>query len=119
MSLTIQQAAKALADATQAQMDYDLEHAGVKHQALLRLITQPNPLGKNGALHSASSAEAVLEQEADYRASRQKKAELTAAVILAQGEYHAAVARELTLFGVTFANAAARVGTTMLIGAAS
>lgn len=94
--LTIEQAALALADATAARDNYDLVHADVKLACLTRLVTQPNPLAKGGALHSASSAEAVLEHEPDYRASRGKRTTLAVTVILAQGDYDAAKANGLT-----------------------
>lgn len=38
----------------------------IKAKCIEAMIGTPNPLGKPGAVHSASSAEAVVEQHADY-----------------------------------------------------
>jgi hypothetical protein len=44
------------------------EKPGKKATAIARLMTEPNPSGKNGALHSATSAEAIAETDRDYAA---------------------------------------------------
>jgi hypothetical protein len=92
--LTIEHAANRLAEATRCRDLHDLAHADVKLAALARLVQQENPLTKKP--HSASSAEGVLEQDAEYRRSREQRTEFACRVIVAQGDYDAAVANAHT-----------------------
>jgi hypothetical protein len=46
----------------------EAERHGVKLEAVKRLMEQINPLGQAGKLHSASSAESVVETDEEYAA---------------------------------------------------
>lgn len=45
----------------------------IKARCIEAMIGTPNPLGKNGAVHSATSAEAIVEQHQGYWLHRQKQ----------------------------------------------
>lgn len=69
-------AADRYADALNYVAQLEDERAKVKEAAILRLMQQPNPLTstpEKPKLHSASSAEAVVEQDAEYAAHRAKQ----------------------------------------------
>lgn len=57
-------AADAYAEARETEQRFEDERPLVKHDAMLRLIALENPLTKKP--HSASSAEAAVEQDAEY-----------------------------------------------------
>lgn len=54
-------------------MQLEDERPLIKARCIEAMIGSPNPLGKLGATHSASSAEAVVEQHADYWQHRRKQ----------------------------------------------
>jgi hypothetical protein len=68
-------AAEVYAQAVRSVMELEDLRPLLKAKAIGEMLGTPNPLGKPGALHSASSAEAVVEQHGDYWQHRQKQAQ--------------------------------------------
>lgn len=77
------------ARARAAEMELEDNRAAHKQAAILRLIAGgPNPL--TGKAHSASSAEAVVETDAEYAAYRALQRGAVVTTITAAGNYEAA-----------------------------
>jgi hypothetical protein len=62
----------------------------VKSRCIAQMIGTPNPLGKEGAVHSASSAEKVVEEHPEYMDHRRKQANAEVQKIRAYAAYEAA-----------------------------
>lgn len=65
----------------------------IKAKCIAEMIGTPNPLGKPGAVHSASSAEAIVEENARYWQHRQKQATAEVERWKAHGQLEAAKLR--------------------------
>ena len=98
-------AAARLAAATCRVQELEDDRALVKARCIKAMIGTPNPLGKEGALHSASSAKDVVEEHPDYMAHRGLQAEAETDRILGWATYEAAKLRAQLQVGL--ANAAA------------
>lgn len=86
----IEDAADALADAVAVEMKLEDDRPIVKQRAVLRIVGTENPL--TGKPHSASSAEAVVETDAEYYDYRATQRQAVIAKIRAAGAYEAAKA---------------------------
>jgi hypothetical protein len=71
----------------------ETERPLIKAKCIGEMIGTPNPLGKPGAVHSASSAEAVVEEHLNYFRHRQAQAEAEVDKWEALGKFYAARAR--------------------------
>lgn len=92
----IVEAANKLALATQRETALEDLRPAKKQAAILRLMATENPLTSTSdkpKLHSASSAEAVVEMDAEYAQHRSQQSAAVIARITAWGEYEAAVLR--------------------------
>lgn len=87
----LEQAAQDLADARGHEQGLEDERPLVKAAAIARMVGTENPL--NGKPHSASSAEAVVEQDAAYAEHRRQQRNAVRATQLAWGQYEAAKRR--------------------------
>jgi hypothetical protein len=98
MAQDILEATDALAEAVEYETrleDYRPEH---KMAAIQRIMTEANPL--NGKPHSASSAEAVVETDIEYKAYRQRQRDAVVRTIKARGLLAAAKANAALHAGV-------------------
>lgn len=86
----IAEAGLSLAEATLREMAIEDTRPLVKAEAIRRLVGTENPA--NGKLHSASSAEAVVEMDAEYAATLKAKREAVFQKIVARANYDASVA---------------------------
>lgn len=77
----------------------------IKARCIEAMIGTPNPLGKPGAVHSASSAEAIVEQHQDYWQHRQKQIAAEIAKHEAAAAFEAAKLRARLLVAFTAAGA--------------
>jgi hypothetical protein len=80
----------ALGRARQREMDLDTQRHIVKVGAIRRIMQSPNDL--TGKPHSVSSAEAIVELDAEFAAHRKAQSE---AVLSVEAAYGAAVAAKL------------------------
>jgi uncharacterized protein YajQ (UPF0234 family) len=87
----IEQAAERLALATKTEMELEDFRPILKSQAIRRLMATENP--ETGKPHSASSAEKVVEVDAEYAAHRRDQYNAVVETIRARGEYEAAKRR--------------------------
>ncbi len=94
----IERAGEALADAAEREAELEDYRAGEKSAAILRLMQGANPL--TGKAHSASSAEAVVETDAEYAAYRARQRKATVATIHARVAYEVAKSRARLAAGV-------------------
>lgn len=98
-------AAKALGEAIAQERALEDGRAAQKTAAIQRLLKVENP--ETGKVHSASSAEKVVEMDNDYMAYRDYQSQAVVARIEAQGRYDAALrAADLAIERVRAANAA-------------
>lgn len=81
-------AAEQLAAATRAEMEIEINRADAKSAAISRLMQLENPETKK--LHSASSAEKVVELDPAYHDYCIKKVDCVVATIIARGAYDSA-----------------------------
>lgn len=72
----------------------------VAARCTLAMIGTPNPLGKEGAVHSASSAEKVVESHPEFMAHRQAQRTAVVGVQRAKGRYAAACLRARLMVAV-------------------
>lgn len=86
-------AAEAYGQAVRTIMELEDERPLIKAKAIGEMIGTPNPLGKPGAVHSASSAEAIVEENALYWEHRIKQANAEVARWRADGALFAAKQR--------------------------
>lgn len=87
----IEQAAKALGDAIAAEQALEDNRCIAKSAAVLRIMATENPLTKKP--HSASSAEAIVETDAEYAGYRAAQRRAVVATQEARGAYEAAKLR--------------------------
>lgn len=80
-----------LAEAKERELRLEDMRPAHKMDAILRIMQGTNPL--TGKAHSASSAEAVVETDAEYAAYRAAQREATVAVIKARAYYECTIAR--------------------------
>lgn len=86
----VAEATEKLAGATKNEMQLDHERHIVKMQAISRIIKGgDNPL--TGKPHSFSSAELLVEQDAEYAGHLAKLRDAVEARIMARGNYEAAI----------------------------
>lgn len=88
----IEQAAERLATAMRAVQELEDERPNIKSDCIAEMIGAPDPLKPNG-VHSASSAEKVVESHARYAAHRQRQASAEVEKHRAYGAYEAAKLR--------------------------
>lgn len=84
-------AGHAYASAVAREMEVEDLRPLAKHDAIKRIMATTNEL--TGKPHSASSAEAIVESDADYKSYLSIKRETVAEKIRARATYDAAVAR--------------------------
>lgn len=90
----LRELAKAFADALRAEAQLELDRPAFKQAAILRLMQTENPLTstpEKPKLHSASSAEAVVETDPAYYDYRESQHEATTVTVLARAEYDAGI----------------------------
>ena len=80
-----------LADATEAELALEDVRPLIKLEAILRLVGTTNVA--SGKPHSASSAEAAVETDAEYAFHRERQRAATVARIKARAYYEATIAR--------------------------
>ena len=88
--LDIIEAGDALAEAVEYETRLEDFRPEQKVAAIQRIMTEANPL--NGKPHSASSAEAVVETDIEYKAYRQRQRDAAVRTIKAKALYAAAKA---------------------------
>jgi hypothetical protein len=81
-------AAQALAIATTDEMQMEFDKAAEKSKAIQRLMNVQNP--ETNKVHSASSAEKVVELDPEYYAWLQRKSQATVKTIEAKAQYECA-----------------------------
>jgi hypothetical protein len=85
--VAIETAAARLAVAVRAEMELEDFRPIVKSQAIRRLMATENP--ETGKPHSASSAEKIVETDAEYSAHRRDQYAAVVETIRARGEFEA------------------------------
>lgn len=93
-----EQASTVYAQARETEAQIEDERPLVKHDAMLRLLQLENPLTKKP--HSASSAEAAVEQDAEYSGYLAARRAAVRTRILAETKRHVAYMRANHLSGV-------------------
>lgn len=86
-------AAEVYAQAVRSVMELEDLRPLLKAKAIGEMLGTPNPLGKPGAMHSASSAEAIVEENSLYWQHRQKQAQAEVEKWRADGALFAAKLR--------------------------
>lgn len=89
----IEQAGERLALACKVEMELEDERPLSAADCIREMIGTTNPLGKEGAVHSASSAKDVVESHSRYAAHRRRQTQAVVEKQRAQADYAAAKLR--------------------------